>query len=270
MRWRGSERCVRGGYCPALDHERVNVFETIELELELARETRAERSPNVCAVAEMFGLGLDGRRTMTIVPRISLRLGPGRLVFVTGGSGGGKTSLLRLIESAVQPREGIAVVWCDRQAGLPDRPVVDCFDGQPVERVLRWLSLAGLAEAFVMLRRPCELSDGQRHRLALARVMMEVEQRPGLFFILADEFAATLDRTTAKVVSRHVRKWLNREEVRRRVCFVAATTHDDLLESLGPDVLVEMQPGGEVEIVERESTGHGERPRDRSSRAEQG
>ena len=72
--------------------------------------------------------------------------------------------------------------------------------------------------------------------------------RGGLHLILADEFGATLDRLTAAVIARNIRKWTRRN---RHICFIAATTHDDLLESLDPDVLIEKHLGSEIDVLSR-------------------
>jgi ABC-type ATPase with predicted acetyltransferase domain len=106
-----------------------------------------------------------------------------------------------------------------------------------------------------MLRTPAELSDGQRYRLRLAQVMSLIERgdsgqgKGELTVILADEFAATLDRLTASIIARNIRKWVTRSA--RPLCFVAATTHDDLLEHLEPDVLVLKHLGGRLEVLSR-------------------
>lgn len=236
----------------------------------------APSSAHVGQVAAMFGLGVERDRHVCVLPHTQIPLRPGEIVFVTGPSGGGKSTLLRLIgralraegrkEAAAQggsARQVVARV-VDHDGALPrivdfaqiqvggQRALVDCFDA-PLKDVLRWLSLCGLNDAFVMLRRPGELSDGQR--LRLARVMQEVESVawPGLgdqtpaAVVLADEFGATLDRHVAKVVARQLRKWTSRS----RACFVAATTHDDLLEALEPNVLVVKGMCESVEVIER-------------------
>ncbi|MHB1158115.1 MAG: hypothetical protein ACYC26_14915 [Phycisphaerales bacterium] len=183
-----------------------------------------------------------------------------------------------------------------------------------LEQAVRWLSLAGLNDAFVMLRKVSELSDGQRYRFALACAMAEAEERDlgtegrrdegeesarhepqaagrkphsaGLTVVLADEFGSTLDRMTAKVVARNVRKWVSRglrpascglrdgegakpqaadtQAASRKphnpsggapVCFIAATAHDDLLEALEPDVLVVQEPGEGISVHLRDRIG---------------
>jgi ABC-type ATPase with predicted acetyltransferase domain len=123
-----------------------------------------------------------------------------------------------------------------------------------------------------MLRRPSELSDGQRYRLRLAQLMQQGEGAPAhtpdgagstsdpaisakqraaspRAIVLADEFGATLDRQTASALARNIRKWTTRS----KTCFIAATTHDALLEPLMPDVLVETHGPGEVEVLTRDA-----------------
>jgi uncharacterized protein len=220
--------------------------------------TAVHPSPHVLAVATMFGLGLDDRRVMPVVPSARLELHGGQVVFVTGPSGGGKSSLLRCLSDALANRPGVHVIHFDRLPDPPpDRSLVDCFDGLPLRRVMAVLSLAGLNDAFVMLRRPDELSDGQRYRFRLARTLAMVESAAppsfpgGLYIVLADEFGATLDRVTAHVIARNVRKWTRRAG---NVSFIAATTHDDLLEPLEPDVLVHKGFGERMDVVTRSET----------------
>jgi ABC-type ATPase with predicted acetyltransferase domain len=210
----------------------------------------------------MFGLGLDAQPDLTIIPPTTLTLAPGQLVFLTGPSGGGKSSLLRLIEEALmQPAEGSSpparVLRLDPAAiagSIPDLPLVDTFN-LPLDRALALLSLAGLSDAFVLLRRPSELSDGQRYRFALAHAMADVEASgavtPGaLTVLIADEFGATLDRVTAAVLARNLRRWSRKVS---NICVIVATTHDDLLEPLEPDVLIEKHLGETLEVHTRRS-----------------
>lgn len=208
----------------------------IEVEVACAYTAAATPTPRVGAVAAMFGLGLDESRTVEVLPPTSVRLGRGRVVFVTGRSGGGKSTLLRLLrERLAERRDARPIDFQPAGAAEDRRPIVEAVGGS-LAQATRRLAIAGLNDAFVMLRRPGELSDGQRYRFALARAMADAENAgpARLNVVLADEFGATLDRRTAKVIAANARRWTRREGV----CLVAATTHDDLLEALEPDQLI--------------------------------
>ena len=141
---------------------------------------------------------------------------------------------------------GHRVVRFDSLPPLPSVSLVDVFDDD-LQATMSMLARAGLSDAFVMLRKPEELSDGQRYRLTLAQLMHEAGKAKRPVVVLADEFGATLDRLTAKIIARNIRKWIDREGH----TFVCATTHDDLLEALQPDVLLWKGFNQELEVVYR-------------------
>ncbi len=112
--------------------------------------------------------------------------------------------------------------------------------GKTLEEGLELLAKVGLSDAFLFLRTFNELSDGQKYRYRIAKLMESRAQ----FWIL-DEFAATLDRDTAKIVSFNLQK-LARQEGR---CVIAATTHSDLARDLNPDVHIHKRFGKEIEVT---------------------
>ncbi len=215
------------------------------LTIQRAVPTAVEPSERVLEVASMFGLGVDESRRRTIIPRAEIELRGGEVIFITGPSGSGKSTILRCIAGECAG----CLRFEDMLNGGDDRPIIEQI-GETVEEAALILSLAGLADAFVMLRRPSELSDGQRYRFGLARLIERATHADELaeIVILADEFGATLDRLTAAAAARNVRRWVDRSP---RVCFIAATTHEDLLEALEPDVLICKPLGGGIEIHRR-------------------
>lgn len=228
----------------------------MQIHLQCTRSTHVEPSANVMQVAAMFGLGIDDQRELDIIPQTALDIEPNTIMFITGISGGGKSTLLQQIHQACHEQD-VSVIRFDELDDLPDRPLVDCFAELTLSRTMALLSLAGLNDAFVMLRKPSELSDGQRYRLRLAQTMAMCEpsdldgfdqagDEPALQVIIADEFGATLDRLTAKILAGNVRRWVDRQPV----CFIAATTHDDLLEPLEPDVVIEKGFGEAMEVFD--------------------
>jgi len=234
--------------------------EAMEVVVGRRRVVEPARSVRAMLVAQMFGVGLENGEREVIVPRVSVPLPAGDVVFVTGVSGGGKTSLLHLIGRRLRQRDRPRVLWLEARDGAVDRPVIDAFDGDvTVDQALRWLSLAGLSEAPLLLRRGTELSEGQQHRLALARAMQRAEQAlteaPGQaasfeapsLVLLADEFGIRLDRHSARVIARRLRQWARGSGI----CAVVASSHDDVLEALEPAVLIEKGPGEELTVVHR-------------------
>ena len=142
-------------------------------------------------------------------------------MLITGASGTGKSTLLRHVCGQLRGLHGGVQVLEEVEVER-DRAVVDCFGGS-LEGALECLSRAGLGEARVWLRPPAELSEGQQFRYRLAR-MMESSAR----FLVADEFCATLDRETAKILAWQFGRFVRRSG---RMA-VVATSHEDLAEDL--------------------------------------
>jgi hypothetical protein len=214
---------------------------------------RAPLSRRVLEVAVMFGLGVDEERELEIIPRSMVPLPRGGIVFITGPSGGGKSTLLRLIAARCLAL-GRRVIDVAQLSPPRDEPLVDQV-GLSVQDACSMLALAGLGDAFVMMRRPAELSDGQRHRFALCRALeaASVDAGGDGAIILADELGATLDRLTARALGTAIRKWM----ARTPHTFIAATTYDDLLEALAPGVLIVKRLGGRIEVAAKRSAGSG-------------
>jgi energy-coupling factor transporter ATP-binding protein EcfA2 len=96
-----------------------------------------------------------------------------------------------------------------------------------------------IKQRFLFVRRFKELSDGQKCRYRIAKMMESKAQ-----FWIMDEFAATLDRDTAKIVAYNVQK-LARQSGK---AVLAATTHTDLFEDMKPSVHVHKRFGKEIGV----------------------
>lgn len=198
----------------------------------LSRSYRSacEVTDEVISVAQMFGIGLDEDHVVTLYEDLEVTLGARRIVYITGESGGGKTSLLRDLRTA----SGNDFASITPEAA-PEKPLVNLFDG--LQEAVSYLTYSGISEPFVWLRKPGELSDGQRYRLMLALMMAKAGDQEAIVFL--DEFLANLDRETARVVAHQVRKVANATNL----CFVVATTHTDLAADLKPNQTVTMRLG---------------------------
>lgn len=208
--------------------------------------TSVERTPRVMEVAEAFGLGLSDK-DFVVYDGLQLDIRPSDVVYITGQSGSGKSLLLR--DLAQKMRENGLVVTDLNEIVLEEKPVVELL-GKSTNEALEILSRAGISDAWIYIRKPSELSDGQRYRLKLAMVLASNAD-----VWIADEFGAVLDRTTAKVVAYNMAKVSRREGK----IFMVATTHSDMIEELAPDVFIEKMFREKVEVIaDRDEDDHSE------------
>jgi len=190
---------------------------------------------NVRLVHSAFGIGL-GSSEFSIFDNFDFEIRPGEIALITGSSGSGKSSLLRAFKAGSESHLDLK--------NVPENPDAALVDQFPCgfEETLRLLNSTGLGEAFLFLRRPSELSDGQRYRFRLARAL---SMKPDV--LLIDEYCATLDRLLAKVISHNLRRTVTRE----RFAVIVATTHEDFIEDLQPDIIVRKSFGPAVEVERR-------------------
>jgi len=199
---------------------------------------RGPLTDKAAQLCRMFGLTVNRLRDRMVTHQCHLELDAGDIVFITGPSGAGKSVLLRELEAAVPTSESINL----SQVPLPrDRAVIDCFEGTIVAS-LRLLSAVGLSEVFCLLNRPCNLSDGQKYRFRLAQALAS-----GKPFIFADEFSGGLDRVTAAAVAFNIYRFAKQTGT----TFVLASSHEDILIDLAPDVVVIKDFSGPAEVIYR-------------------
>jgi len=187
------------------------------------------------------------RRLGSFELEVALAAPRGAVTVVVGESGGGKTTLLRLVAGLLVPDEGrIALdqrVLCDRAAGTWVAPEARSTGwvaqdyalfphlsarsnvafglralGRPRaevrERTERALTRFGIAE--VAGRRPHQLSGGQQQRVALARALVLDPQ-----VLLLDEPLAALDPGSRRSVRGELRRLLD-----GLPCVTLFVTHD--------------------------------------------
>jgi len=190
------------------------------------------------AVAEGFGLGLDQWEEFVVYDNVELKIGPKDITLITGDSGSGKSVLLKALEKDIRQdmklsRINIADIQPD-----PNKPLIETI-GKTLEEGLELLSKVGLNDAFLFLRSYEQLSDGQKYRYKIAKMIESQTQ-----FWIMDEFASMLDRDTAKIVAYNLQK-LARQNGK---AVLAATTHTDLFDDLNPSVHIHKRFGKEITV----------------------
>lgn len=201
-------------------------------------DTNVKRTSRVVDVAEMFGLGLDDK-TFTVLSNLELEIKQGDIVYITGQSGSGKSTILHELKNEMT-KAGLKVAdFGDLK--VTDEPIVDQVypKEKSLSKPLELFALVGLSDANLFLRSPKELSDGQRYRFMLAKLI-----ETGAQVWMADEFLALLDRITAKVIAFNIQK------IARKVgaTLVVATTHRDMINDLHPDLFIEKRYQDKVKV----------------------
>ncbi|HGH5398716.1 TPA: P-loop NTPase fold protein [Raoultella planticola] len=197
-----------------------------EYVINVAFNTRVNKTTRTLEIAESFGLGLD-EKAWTLYDNLQLKIDSGDVVYVTGQSGSGKSVILREIKRLME-EEGKNVASIDDFSFDNEKNVIDQL-GKTTADALGLLSMAGLNDAYLFVRKPSEMSDGQKYRLKIAKLI-----ESGADVWVADEFGAVLDRVTAQVVAS------NFQRAARKVgaTVIVATTHEDLINALRPSVQI--------------------------------
>lgn len=206
-----------------------------EFTIDVRFSTRVERTPRVLEIAEAFGIGLEDTE-FVVFDKLALKVADGDVVYITGQSGGGKSVLLRELSSRMAGA-GRKVMNIDH-VQLQDRPLIDQI-GRDTNHAVELLARAGISDAWLFVRKPSELSDGQRYRFRLAKAM---EADADVW--VADEFLAVLDRTTAKVIAHSIQKAARRAGK----TLIVATTHTDMVDDLAPSLYIEKRFREKVRI----------------------
>jgi ABC-type ATPase with predicted acetyltransferase domain len=210
----------------------------MKFKIDVRFESSVERSPRVIECAEAFGLGLD-EKSFTLFDNLELDIEDGDVVYITGQSGSGKSVLLRELSSAYRKLDAWLMDIDDVE--LQDKPIIDQI-GKNTASAIEYLSAAGLNDAYLFIRRPQELSDGQRYRFKIAKLI-----EAGSKVWIADEFGAVLDRETARVVAFN----LQRQARAHGATVIVATTHKDLGDELGADLVIDKRFHDRVSVTSK-------------------
>ena len=208
-------------------------------------------------------VGLRYGTDREVLSDLTFTLFPGRFYFLTGASGAGKTSLLRLLYLAQRPSRGAIRMFGTDAITMPRSrlpqlrrrigvvfqdfrliPHLSAFDNValplrvaghreddlagPVRDILQWVGLADRLEA-----RPATLSGGEQQRVAIARAVIA---RPDM--LVADEPTGNVDPEMALKLMRLF------EMLNRQGTTVVVATHDlDLLRKVSDSLIMRLDRG---------------------------
>ena len=224
---------------------------------------RGQGGGALTAIVEFDSVGLRYGTGAEVLRDLDFRLGRGAFYFLTGPSGAGKTSLLRLLYLAQRPTRGRIQLFGEELADAPRDALPDfrrrigvvfqdfrlirhlsAFDNValplriagkseaevdgPVREMLAWVGLADRASA-----RPATLSGGEQQRVAIARAVISQPE-----MLVADEPTGNVDAEMAQRLM-HLFSALNRLGTT-----IVVATHDvGLIASVTGSDIVRLEHG---------------------------
>jgi ABC-type multidrug transport system fused ATPase/permease subunit len=202
------------------------IFQLLDTPVEDVRETKIVPDMETDTAISLQDLSFTYPGGEKVIDNISLNVKRGEHLAVVGGSGGGKSTLIKLLQGLYEPTEGrISFFGVDAKdlsivdiRNLSAYVPQDCaiFDGtigenialgrpgSPKDKVTESAKQANIHEFIMSLpqgydsvvgERGSQISCGQRQRVAIARAILKDAS-----ILLLDEATAALDSTTEKEI----------------------------------------------------------------------
>ena len=180
----------------------------------------------------------DREKTVTEVPIPSkedmeaMNKDDWNILLICGKSGSGKSTILREIYGDVKPIEYDY-----------DKCVISQFPRLSEEEACDLLSSMGLSSVPTWLRKPQELSNGERARLDIAKAIYDANGG----IVVLDEYTSVVNRTAAKSMSHALQRYVRQKGLK----VIIASCHFDIIEWLQCDYMFNLEhrdENGEVEM----------------------
>lgn len=188
--------------------------------IELVKECAIKPSHRVRQLASMFDAPIEKKQVLELRGDLPLDEKPWNVGLIVGASGTGKSQILKHV-FGTQPNMN----W--------DAPsVIDAFDDRfSINDISSALSSVGFNTVPAWMRPFGILSNGEQFRAEMARRILELPSP-----IIVDEFTSVVHRQVAQIASHAVAKYVRKMNKQ----FIAATCHDDVIEWLQPDWVLEL------------------------------
>ena len=178
------------------------------------------------------------KRTITEVPIPSkedieeMNKNDWNILLICGKSGSGKSTILREIYGDVKPIEYDY-----------SKCVISQFPRYTEEEACDLLQSIGLSSVPTWLRKPQELSNGERARLDIAKAIYDANGG----IIILDEYTSVVNRSAAKSMSYALQRYARQKNLK----VIIASCHFDIIEWLQCDYMFNLEhrdENGEVEM----------------------
>lgn len=209
-------------------------------ELSISYSHKIAPSPWTNAVQEAFGIDRTVK-SLTGVTALNVDIEPRQIVYVWGPSGSGKTGLLDALSGLKRPTTGLIRNLSLENCAIfslafEDKPAIEQIGSADLSHCLFSMNTAGLSEAALYFKHPNMLSTGQRHRLAIAKLI--ASKKP---VWIIDEFCSVLDDTTAAIVSKNVGRTARALGV---TVFIAGPRREPVISALRPSFVLNLDSLG--------------------------
>ena len=177
--------------------------------------------------------------TATDVPLIpqddwdKMNSGEWNILLICGKSGSGKSTLLKEIGTPPKLEYDYTKAVVSQFPNLDEEEVCDLLCGVGLSSVPTWL------------RKPQELSNGERARLDLCMSLYRAREAG---IALIDEFSSVVNRDVAKSMSYALQRYVRQKKLKVVIC----SCHFDIIEWLTPDYIFNLEHKGKDGNVELE------------------
>jgi ABC-type lipoprotein export system ATPase subunit/GNAT superfamily N-acetyltransferase len=204
-------------------------------------------------IQQSFGVNKE-MLSNKLFDNLNLTINPGEIVLICGPSGVGKTTLLSILRTGSAkslPKDSTFSgnlnfpnnsVISELSPIRSTRPLINALGNISFEHALFSLNISGLSEAHIYLKKFQELSNGQKYRAMVAKLIASDSN-----IWVADEFCATLDPITANIVTKNFRRCAKQLGV---TAIIVAANWIEFIHELRPDKIIHIRAPWDIKIFD--------------------